>query len=413
MKRGHLADFFSGVGVKKLSGTELDPRVSRSHEFQGTKVLQDFLGLPSSPQRLPCTYMWLTDDEAPIRHDGTATWYDSRANQPHRNPEPRLLYTAESEAVVRSAAEGDSLFVCLRKDERLLILLCQSGSNIEQQLLWLFGLTPPTVRLIQKDLRQTDGLQLDFAARQVLEAIEIEVPISHDQWLEPIFREFGQRFPGTAAFSAFARRHVKDLSPLTEPDSALMAWIELEDVMFHTLERHLIEERLRAGFQSDGKIDVEGFVSFSLSVHGRRKSRAGLSLEHHLASLFETHGLKFDRNGRTEGNKQPDFLFPGAVEYHDPAFEPEDLTLLGVKTTCKDRWRQVLSEGRRVGRKHLLTLEAGISSNQTKEMQAADLQLVVPKPIQTSYTAEQQGWLNSVGELIAVVKEKAVWTTAE
>ena len=407
MKRGHLADFFSGVGVKKLSGTELDPRVSNGHEFQGTKVLQSFLGLPSSPHRLPCTYMWLTDDEAPVRHDGTATWYDSRANQPHRNPEPRLLYTAESEAVVRAAAEGDSLFVCLRKDGRLLILLSRSGSNIEQQLLWLFGLTPPTARLIQNDLRESPGLQLDFAARQVLEAIEIDVPIAHDQWLEPIFREFGPRFPGTAAFSAFARRQLQEMSPLTEPDSTLMAWIELEDVMFHTLERHLIEERLRTGFQADGKIDVEGFVSFSLSVHGRRKSRAGFSLEHHLASLFEVHDLKFDRNGRTEGNKQPDFLFPGAIEYHNPMFEPKALTLLGVKTTCKDRWRQVLSEGRRVGQKHLLTLEPGISSNQTSEMRAAELQLVVPEAIQPSYGPDQQDWLFSVGELIAVIKERA------
>lgn len=407
MKRGHLADFFSGVGVKKLSGTELDPRVSNGHEFQGTKVLQGFLGLPSSPQRLTCTYMWLTDDEAPVRHDGTATWYDSRANQPHRKPEPRLLYTAESETVVRSAVDGDSLFVCLRKDGRLLILLSRSGSNIEQQLLWLFGLAPPTARLVQNDFRQSPGLQLDFAARQVLEAIEIDVQIAHDQWLEPIFREFGPRFPGTADFSAFARRQLQEVSPLTDPDSTLMAWIELEDVMFHTLERHLIEERLRTGFQSAGNIDVEGFVSFSLSVHGRRKSRAGFSLEHHLASLFEAHDLKFDRNGRTEGNKQPDFLFPSAVEYHNPMFKPGALTLLGVKTTCKDRWRQVLSEGRRVTQKHLLTLEAGISSNQTNEMRAAELQLVVPKSIQPSYGADQKGWLYSVGDLIAEIKERA------
>lgn len=406
MKQGHLADFFSGVGVKKLSGTELDPRVSNGHEFQGTKVLQSFLGLPSSPQRLPCTYMWLTDEDPPVRYEGTATWYDSRANQPHRNPEPRLLYTAESEGVVRSAVDGDSLFVCLRKEGRLLILLCRSGSDIEQQLLWLFGLTSPTTQLVQQDLRQVPGLRLDFAARQVLEAIEIEVPISHDQWLEPIFREFGPKFPGTVAFSAFARQQLHGVSPIDDPDNALMAWIELEDVMFHTLERHIIEERLRAGFLTSGSIDVEGFVSFSLSIHGRRKSRAGYSLEHHLASVFEAHDLKFDRNGKTEGSKQPDFLFPGAAEYHNPLFDAEALTLLGVKTTCKDRWRQVLSEGQRVGRKHLLTLEAGISSNQTNEMRSADLQLVVPSPIQPSYRTDQRDWLYSVGDLVALVKDR-------
>lgn len=407
MKQGHLADFFSGVGVKRLSGTELDPRVSNGHEFQGTKVLQSFLGLPSSPQRLPCTYMWLTDGEAAVRFDGTATWYDSRANQPHRKPEPRLLYTAESEGVVRSASDGDTLFVCLRKDGRLLVLLCRQKSDTEQQLLWLFGLAPPTATLVQRDFRQVEGLRLDFAARQVLEAIEIEVPISHDGWLEPIIREFGPKFPGTAAFSAFARRQLPDVSVVAEPDEALMAWIELEDVMFHTLERHIIEERLRSGFQNAELIDVEGFVSFSLSIHGRRKSRAGFSLEHHLASLFGAHGLKFDRNGKTEGNKQPDFLFPGALEYHDREFAERALTLLGVKTTCKDRWRQVLSEGRRVAGKHLLTLEAGISSNQTDEMRDAGLQLVVPTAIQASYRIEQQDWLFSVADLIALVKDRA------
>ena len=48
MKQGHLAEHFSGVGVKTLSGTELDPLVSNGHEFQGTKPLQAFLGLPTS-----------------------------------------------------------------------------------------------------------------------------------------------------------------------------------------------------------------------------------------------------------------------------------------------------------------------------------------------------------------------------
>lgn len=45
-------------------------------------------------------------------------------------------------------------------------------------------------------------------------------------------------------------------------------------------------------------------------------------------------------------------------------------TMLGVKSTCKDRWRQVLSEAKRIDNKHLATLEPGISENQTAEMQA-------------------------------------------
>ncbi|MFN2369176.1 MAG: type II restriction endonuclease [Desulfurivibrionaceae bacterium] len=48
-----------------------------------------------------------------------------------------------------------------------------------------------------------------------------------------------------------------------------MAWMEREEILFRTMEKHLIGERLSQGF--DG--DVDSFISFSLSVQNRRKSR--------------------------------------------------------------------------------------------------------------------------------------------
>ncbi|MEJ1958214.1 MAG: type II restriction endonuclease [Nitrosomonadales bacterium] len=86
--------------------------------------------------------------------------------------------------------------------------------------------------------------------------------------------------------------------------------------------------------------------------------------------------VRYSRTAITENKSKPDFIFPGQTEYHNPAFNPLNLTMLGVKSTCKDRWRQVLAEADRIKRKHLLTLEAAISTNQTDEMQAKDLQLV-------------------------------------
>ncbi len=406
MRRGYLTDYFVGVGAKRLSGTEVDPGVSNGHEFQGTRILQAFLGAPSERRSIPCTYMWLTDEDAPVRVDATATWYDARANQPHRRLEPRLLYTTEAEPVVYQAREGDTLFVCLSRSRGLTVLLCRAGSDIEQQLLWLFGLEAPGQQFAQREIPDNLG-QLDFAARQVLEAIEIEVPVGDDVWLDRILEAFGPRFPGTAAFSAFARMQCAEIDLIRQPDTALMAWLELEETLFYTLERHLIDERLRQGFLISGRTDVDGFISFSLSVQNRRKARAGYSLEHHLAHVFQAHGLAFDRTGRTEGNKQPDFLFPGAQAYHDAGFDAGRLTLLGAKSSCKDRWRQVLSEGERVKRKHLVTLEPSISQNQTDEMRAAGLQLVVPTSIQTSYKPEQQSWLLSIEEFVEVVKSLA------
>jgi len=89
-----------------------------------------------------------------------------------------------------------------------------------------------------------------------------------------------------------------------------------------------------------------------------------------------------------------------------PAGGDARLTMLGAKSTCKDRWRQVLAEAEKISRKHLLTLEPGISEPQTDQMEASSLQLVVPSPVQDSYTAAQRGWLWSVGDFIEEVRAR-------
>ena len=43
--------------------------------------------------------------------------------------------------------------------------------------------------------------------------------------------------------------------------------------------------------------------------------------------------------------------------------------------------------------KHLLTVESGISLDQTATMRDRRLQLIVPHAIQATYSAEQRAWL--------------------
>jgi hypothetical protein len=119
-----------------------------------------------------------------------------------------------------------------------------------------------------------------------------------------------------------------------------------------------------------------------------------------------SRGIKYSRTAVTENNSKPDFLFPGKAEYHNPQFNSLNLTMLGVKSTCKDRWRQVLAEADRIEQKHLLTLEAAISTNQTEEMKAKNLQLVVPSKIHESYSFDQIAWLMNVKTFLEIVKEK-------
>ena len=78
--------------------------------------------------------------------------------------------------------------------------------------------------------------------------------------------------------------------------------------------------------------------------------------------------------------------------------------MLGAKTTAKDRWRQVTSEADRIALKHLITLEPAVSVAQTDEMTALGVQLVVPRPLHSSFTDEQQNWLWTFADFLADVE---------
>jgi hypothetical protein len=182
-----------------------------------------------------------------------------------------------------------------------------------------------------------------------------------------------------------------------------MAWMEREEILFRTLERHLIADRLSEGFSAD---KVDEFVSFSLSVQNRRKSRVGLALENHIEVVVASFGVQYKRSATTENKSKPDFLFPGETQYKDPSFGSDHLSMLAVKSTCKDRWRQILAEADRIEQKHLLTTEAAISINQTNEMASKKVQLVVPRALHSTYLKLQQEWLFDVETFLLHVLER-------
>lgn len=147
------------------------------------------------------------------------------------------------------------------------------------------------------------------------------------------------------------------------------------------MERHIVSKHLQK-HASGWSNDVDSFIKFSLSVQNRRKSRAGHALENHLEWLFRKNKFQFERGARTEKRSKPDFLFPGSEAYQSEKFPASHLHMLGVKTSCKDRWRQILNEAQRISPKHLLTLQPGISEHQLTEMNDAEVQLVIPAALQ-------------------------------
>lgn len=406
MKRGYLSQYFNGVALKRLSTVEVDILSSHQHEFNGVEGLREILGEPEGKVRYEAKFLYLTDyEDEPVIEDGFLTWYDARQKARIERRVMRWEYRLyfPTNQISQCAAVGDLLLIAKRPDNTLLAIVAEQETTIAKQIMWLFGfsdLSHPGFS-IREDL-ETEQDRIEFASRFILESIGIVVETSEETWLDAMLEKFQGSFPTTREFSAFARSTLKGINPQDGADDVLMAWLEREEILFRTLERHFIGDRLTQGF--DG--DVDGFISFSLSVQNRRKSRVGLALENHLECLFAEFGVRYSRTAVTENKTKPDFLFPGHVEYHDPEFNATKLTMLGVKSTCKDRWRQVLAEANRIERKHLLTLESAISLNQTNEMQTKNLQLVLPHRLHESYTEAQRAWLMDVSSFIALVQKR-------
>lgn len=403
MNRGYLSEYFTGIAVKRLSAVEADVLRSHQHEFNGVAELRRLFGEAPERIRLPARFVYLCDGESePVVEDGFLTWYDARQRHPTRS-EYRLYFP--SNEVSERASANDLLVIGRRPDGSILVVIAEDGSTVSSQIRWLFGASD----LADPGYAVRDGLNDDhdrvaFASRLILETIGIDAEAPTDTYLDDMLQRFDGHFPSTREFSAYARSTLPEISAYTDCDAALVAWIEREELLFRTLERHLVRDRLAAGFEGD----VDGFIAYSLSVQNRRKSRVGYALENHLETLLQTHGIRYVRGAVTENTSKPDFLFPGLTEYRDARASPARLTMLAVKSTCKDRWRQVLAEADRIDRKHLLTLEPAISTSQTDEMQSRQLQLVLPRSLHGTCTTAQQSWLLDISGFIALVRRRQV-----
>lgn len=167
-------------------------------------------------------------------------------------------------------------------------------------------------------------------------------------------------------------------------DVRLIRRRKCEFEIFRSVEQSAWLPKIKNGFE-----DIDSFLKMANTILQSRKSRSGKSLEYHTKSIFEEEGFvrgrHYEHNPVVEGGKRPDFLFPTVNAYENKSFPEDNLRILAVKTTCKDRWRQILNEADRVSTKHLLTLQEGVSEGQYREMAEAGVCLVVPASLQNSY----------------------------
>ncbi|MYB39944.1 restriction endonuclease [Candidatus Saccharibacteria bacterium] len=303
--------------------------------------------------------------------------------------EYRLTRFGRDFPFLRDENVGDLLVLCKMNAEEYKGYVLSSDEDIDNFLDALGISSPETNRLIKAE----------------------PPPDEEQPLLQQLFSNYvaglDRNFPQTEEVADSARRLLMQASNQQlpdirkAPDKEILRWIDAEYQLFRDIESDYYAEVISRPFEN-----MDSFVQIANSVLNRRKSRAGKSLEHHLSFMFEAFSLRFKDQPKTEGKKRPDFIFPGEDEYHDLSYSTDNLIFLGAKTTCKDRWRQILNEADRIKTKHLFTLQQGISSGQLKEMRIHGVKLVVPKEYITAYPPEHRDEISPLIDFIGYVKEK-------
>lgn len=313
--------------------------------------------------------------------DGCLTWYESKG-------ELRMTRFTRGFPFMGDEYTG-ALFVFIKNtDEDFEGYILNSEDDINTYL-DAFGLSPAdTNKLI--DLDNTSATVREKAAiNSFIETLDVD-------------------FPTSEAMSLAARKIttavlLNKYTAASNPDRLLLDWTDEEYKLFRALEHARYGKRISKGFDT-----VDDFVALANQVLNRRKSRAGKSLEHHLAAIFDENHISYTAQAVTEGNKRPDFIFPSDAAYHDLSFPVDRITSLAAKTTCKDRWRQILNEANRLRDKNkfLCTLQQGISCAQMNEMDAERVILVVPKAYIPTYPKEKQSKIWTILKFVSYLKEK-------
>lgn len=332
--------------------------------------------------------------EHPIRirwTDGTVTnstvkWYGKESRREYRitnfNRIPKFFY---------------------RRPERLGGVLAMIQ---EDEGLWIAHVLDDSVDV--ESVMAALGLSLDGASWTIF--LGAEGSISSDEVTSNCeavrIHELTERldaFPATRRMSELAVE-VIDLCGSArgaDTDSQLLHRIRVEYALFRRLEERLISEELSNGFTG-----IEDFLKLAQSVLQRRKSRAGKALEWHLTDLMSNAGVSFEAQPELD-KTNPDFVIPSAAAYYDVAGQKSDAMVVSVKTTCKDRWRQVLAEAPRAKARYLITLQQGISQNQMREIHGAGVRLVVPAKYHEAYAPEDRVQLLTISRFLELARRVA------
>ncbi len=308
------------------------------------------------------------------KHDLSVTWQDGRITESvvtwygtGTRSEYRLTRFGQDFPFLNEGVVGDMLVLIATSPNEALAYVLDFDDDIEE-----------IQATLGVDAFGQWGVYKDGAAQQ---------EENEDACVERRIRLFAaalSSFPDNGVFSGTTRdiliECLKGFSSLS-PDKALVKAYSVEYEIFQAVERQV------CGNQVSGKLfrNIDEFLKVASSIMNRRKSRAGRSLENHVESLLNAAGVPHKMRPDLGPDGTPDIIIPSVDAYFSKDYPADRILVVGLKTTCKDRWRQVTQEGPRIERKHLLTLQQGITKKQLAQMEAANVSLIVPEPLHKFY----------------------------
>lgn len=375
--------------AKRLSAN--DTLASGSHQvgpYIPKQVLFDAIPpLEDATQFNPDAQLITSIDSHGDQRVTRAIWYNGRIFGRNTRNEARITqWGGESSPLMDAENTGAVAVFAFREmgspANELRVWVCRNP--LEEELVEdRFGLIEPGTSIIWQP---TSGLDVLSSHAQQCRLNRDQLPAG---WLTA--------FPsGAEIVSESLRRR-----PLSnkDADTRLVGRRSCEFDLFLSIEEAIEVPRIALGFSS-----IDDFVMHAQRVLQRRKARSGRSLELQAREIFKEEGLvegrDFSHQPESEPGKRPDFLFPSQAAYADGQFPSSNLLMLAVKTTCRDRWRQVLNEADRIPIKHVLTLQEGVSVTQHNEMRTSGVRLVVPSSLIDAYPDEVKPHLQTLSTFI-------------
>lgn len=225
-----------------------------------------------------------------------------------------------------------------------------------------------------------------------------------------------------------AKYDIKSLNPfdLPCPGDALMEIsrnIELGIYMKHHT-RHYAAKLARILAGDSPKPDLADMIGalarnfgvlykeVMLSAVQRMKARAGASFEHHVRRMLIDGRLPFDEQ-KPSGNQRPDFILPSLARLHLRTRSRDEALILSLKTTLRERWKQVVKEARNCD-VFLATVDDKVAAEAIADMRDDGIYLVVPESLKRSVYAEYEGRSNVITfkeffESDLALKRKPIW----